>query len=891
MTTTKQKGDEFEDEVEHLLRLKGYVVERNALISGTQIDLVARKSDLLTNVVLLVECTDRAEPVGVDLVKEKSAILLSGPDSKAIYRLLVVTRKGFTAEARAFSGSQPHLLLLTLAELEAQLIDFTPYVDWYLSNYERSTGPFREGRLFDHYVELSGRADTGSFIPSVSQAVDDWLKDRTNNLLFILGEFGSGKTSFLRHLAYRLLRQRLSTGQCPPVPILFNLRDYRASTTLPQLITDTLVNRYGVEFKSFLTFERMCSAGRVLVLLDGFDEMTDRADRKSVLDAFNQIYLLAALDAKIILTCRSNFFRSNSDIIELLKHFSIAIPSEDRSRPLQISFEHHGAVVTIEKLGPEQIRGFIQKRFAEKADELLLKIQSVHDLSDLSTRPVLLDMILTTLPVLEAGRKRVNSAALYEDYTDKWTRRDDWRVSMPLNARQAFCDSLAWAMHIAQIQEIDASVLERLMAKALSDVAQSADQLQAFKNDLQTCAFLVRVGEGSTFQFAHQSFLEFFVARNIIDALAGRRKLDRDDSVQRGLRIAEGIEGQPKRFVLGTQEDPFETVRLYLADAVMSREGYFRLLTPEFIAREASRIPLASWFRAFDRNRVCFRDLGFEVSETTYNLSEEIATFAIEYLHNSQLSLGEFIGILPDDTARVLLADLLRLSRSFDLVRDNASFVREHVIRSEHEGLKASLAAALARGNYPLDEAFLRLLREHLSDKAWMYLLFALASSENVKSLQVCMSWPSLRAVERLICVLGLQRNNVREGYRDSPSHLASEITRTGSGMEQSLTLNACLLLSIDLQVTTAIVCALVGSGKEEIRTEATMVLNGLQGTDAWRSLRARATHETDPQARKRLRLAEQELRNVTSAEKNRVSWMQAQRDRAVRDRIWKMVQ
>jgi hypothetical protein len=163
------QGATFEQEVERILSLKGYKVTRNNLINGTQIDLHASRNDPLENVSLVVECADRDAAIGVDLVKEKSAVLLSLQGLKTLYRLMFVARNGFTAEAKAFADAHPNISLLTLDALENLLVDLTPYANWYIHNYERSLGVFKDGELYANYIDLSARDEKGALIKSLGK--------------------------------------------------------------------------------------------------------------------------------------------------------------------------------------------------------------------------------------------------------------------------------------------------------------------------------------------------------------------------------------------------------------------------------------------------------------------------------------------------------------------------------------------------------------------------------------------------------------------------------------------------------------------------------------------------------------------------------------------------
>lgn len=294
MGSAQDKGDQFEKDVELILTLKGYKVSRDQLINGTQVDLVAQKEDPLNNTVLIVECTDRNKKIGIEPVKIKSALVFTlQRNSQFIYRLLFVSKKGFTKQAKAFEANNPAITLLDFNELENLLIDFMPYVNWYLYNFENSIGIFKEGKLFNNYIELSARTDYNKLVPSIAKEVDGWLKDKENNLLFILGEYGSGKTSFCRYYVYRSIVRKYVDKLVDKnfTPLLINLRENR-NFNIRQLVTDTLINQYGMELASFMAFEHICYSGRIIMVLDGFDEMVDKSDRETIFESFKQILMI-----------------------------------------------------------------------------------------------------------------------------------------------------------------------------------------------------------------------------------------------------------------------------------------------------------------------------------------------------------------------------------------------------------------------------------------------------------------------------------------------------------------------------------------------------------------------------------------------------------------------
>jgi len=909
MASSKKRGDQFEEEVRQLLQLKGYSLTKNELINGTQIDLVARKNDLFDNICFVIECTDRSEAVGIELVKQKASVLLSLHDPKYLFRLIFVARHSFTAEAKAFADSQPTVILLTFTDLESQLIDFRRYADWYLSNYETSSGFFSEGQLYANYVELTARNQDGS-LALLTPEVRRWLQDRSNNLLFLLGEYGSGKTSFCRHLVYELLAEKFREhGNQRHTPILFNLREYRKSFSIKQLVTDTLVNQYGLELRSFMAFERLCSSGNVLLVLDGFDEMADKSDKRTLADCFRQIYTIASLNAKVIVSCRSNFFQSNADVISLLRQFSIEIPYNEGpdQRITRLSFERQGAILTVEKLNDDQIKEYIDNRFGEEANSIYSEIRKIHDLSDLSTRPVLLDMVLSTLPELSTSRKRINSASLYQHYTDRWTARDEWRVAVPLEVRQQFCETLSWNMHNNSLSHIPYARLEQAMVYALAQFTESDEQLEAFKNDLQTCSFLVREGTGDTFRFAHKSFVEYFVARKLAATLAG------GESVTKPLPPP----AKPLTSPVFIGETISYSTRFSLFDYFDTTEA-FEDFHPK-LSRAIDRLTNAN-AKQLQFNSTFARKLEQEIRSPiedqrskemrAFRVSEEVATFALEMLENLNTPLPKIISTataaaeprtplsnaqLSPASSLTLLSDILRLGKATELVRRNQELLRDYILNGKEAILRISFCAALARLPGSVSAKFLQQTRSKLSPGEWSYFLVELASQpeyhEDVFE-QLSQDNNDLRIVDRLICAHAV-RNRYPEGEQDRASEsLTFELL--DSSLPEELELGLVLFPYLCLRSKDGVMLTVRAYKKfndRKIKREMLNLLCAIDEEKAYSVLLNLSYRESDPFLKDYIFTLRGNMRDVKNHGKMRQSWNYARVHGQVKEKMWKSLQ
>ncbi|MDX1982868.1 MAG: SUMF1/EgtB/PvdO family nonheme iron enzyme, partial [Bryobacteraceae bacterium] len=390
----------------------------------------------------------------------------------------------------------------TRAEFIQRLANFDPYLKKLKDDYAAE----EIGRYF---VPLKIQEEKKGRIAETPVPLDDfidkWLATEGRNHLSILGDFGTGKTWFCRRLASRAAE---SGGR---VPILVLLRDYSKAYDIEQVLTDALVNRFGVELAAgFKTLQRLNDEGRLLILFDGFDEMERRvSDFKTALDNFWQIAKLVNPKAKIVLTCRTSFFRHRTEEKDVLEREGAALEVIDLKDRKE--FE----VVHLADFDKGQIQEALRRRAPDQWERLYERIQSLQGIDDLAHRPVLLDMITRTLPAL-ADAEQVNLATLYDRYTTDLLERRESESITPAD-RRYFVEELAWEMQTQQrksvpFHEFPQRVTARFQLKTPEEVSY-------FDRDIRTQTYLHRDDDGN-YKFAHFSMQEFFVARRLAAMLA-----------------------------------------------------------------------------------------------------------------------------------------------------------------------------------------------------------------------------------------------------------------------------------------------------------------------------------------------------------------------------------
>lgn len=365
----------------------------------------------------------------------------------------------------------------------------------------------------------------------------------------------------------------------PYLPILIELKSYYDAQDLTLLIR----NKLRADFLRDVSAEAIWNnidRGQFAFLLDGFDEMADRSGEQYRLSLFEKLLPILGSPCPVILTSRPGLFVAKGEIEHLVTRWeNESIPLrvtprppnkkaserygkvEDLKNTLLQSFNASNqvparvsmpsddtlSVVVLSPFGTDKISEFVAHRIATvhaesgndsscNVDDVLAFIERVYDLSDLASRPLLLKMIVDTIlrggidisdPTVEFG-----PSGIYEIYTTlklelDWKKGRVRRGGLSQEKRREFAEAMAVAMHKKSTLSVDLSfVLSQLPQEAVSSngVELSGEEIAT---DFMTCSFLT-IDEKQVCSFAHKSFMEFFLARNIKEFLAARNPLLRD---------------------------------------------------------------------------------------------------------------------------------------------------------------------------------------------------------------------------------------------------------------------------------------------------------------------------------------------------------------------------
>ncbi len=515
---SQAKGRLFEDRVAEVYRLLGFDVKQDVKISGVQLDLLIEQRFGGFRTQAVVECKDKR--VAADdrdqILAQQNVVQRANPR----LRWVTVSAQGFAADTRTALESAG-VDCITYSELMRELVPLEDYAAGLIADYNHYRAERWEGN--DWFIRPEVAKDLTYDKLAALEFLGGWLGDTRSNELVILGDLGSGKSTLMSFLAYQLAQSFLSDPLRHPAPVLVPLGEVRKKLDFDSIITHHLSGK-GLRDVRVSAFEHLVRNGKIILLFDGFDEMADRVQWSVTEDNFNALLKPAGGKAKIIITCRTHYFKNRREQVRLVGE-APRLSESETALYTNLRQRAGAQVAYLEEFDDARIKTYLEKvrgKASVAAD--WEKIQRIHNLKDLATRPLLLDMIVKSLPQLDAGQQ-INAANLYTVYTNLWVQRerDKRREILDSRERLELMKELAWRMWRDEKEKegVDYRQLEdfitELMRGKVLDI-QDAEP-ETVVREMQSATFINRGKDSAHFKFMHRSFMEFFLARKLHEAL------------------------------------------------------------------------------------------------------------------------------------------------------------------------------------------------------------------------------------------------------------------------------------------------------------------------------------------------------------------------------------
>jgi RNA polymerase sigma factor (sigma-70 family) len=497
-------GTWLEGEVARVYGLLGADTRRRLLIEHYEIDVWARFKKGPFTITHVIECKEKQEARQVTTQEmthfgaKVTAAKRVGKADKGVF----VTTSGFTKHARA-SAAEQGIQCLTLRELLNQIVDFEPYLNAVVQEFDSShLAKWYVDQTLSEFEDYEGLtlADRHQALHSPALThVETVLEGSQENRLALLGNFGTGKSTLCRVYRAALARKALKSCEAR-VPVLLDLREFRVGLDIQQVIVSALLRLPGVDINPKVCLE-LQRGGRFLFLLDGLDEMASRIDRGVINDSLREIdSLRSAGDNQYLITCRTHFFQER----------------------VAEEFLTDYRVLYLTEWGTPELRIYFQKRFGEAGDSRCARLLANPRIAELARTPLLLDILLETD---DLGGEHLNVFGLLNRYTDNWITQQSRRrgAVMPAAQRRRFVLTLAQHMRLQGVSHLHFSELYEVAREFCGH--SDASRIDHFDADARTCTFVTRDSQGN-YSFRYQTFFDFFSADTIAGTVeSGERKL------------------------------------------------------------------------------------------------------------------------------------------------------------------------------------------------------------------------------------------------------------------------------------------------------------------------------------------------------------------------------
>jgi WD40 repeat protein len=420
-----------------------------------------------------------------------------------------------------YEDDYPEIIVASFDELIERDMLIIRYLDKLENDY-------RSIDINNRYIPLSGRVLGKAsrrildFESDIGEYISRWLTIPADTSLALSGEFGAGKTWVLHQLALRLIaqyRHAVETGEPRPrIPIVIPLRDYTRPSQYNKDVNSLLANfnwDHGLNTTKS-AFEYLNRAGRLLLLLDGFDEMSAQMDKDQDSQNIKKILHIVEPNSKMILTCRKEYFEDCRHEVDILIGGAFQNVEID-SVPAAFN------TVYLDPLTPVQSEQIL-KRIAD--EHHVKEILANETLKDLRSRPLFLELIVEALQTENiAAPDLTNLTAIYHFAIEKKLTKDliDGGLFKSNGDKWFFLTELAKELFSSRKNSIHyAQFPKKILTYFTNWNSPEIDcRRDVWANEMRGRTLLVRgdQDEDGKYSFAHQSLFHFFLARGFLDLL------------------------------------------------------------------------------------------------------------------------------------------------------------------------------------------------------------------------------------------------------------------------------------------------------------------------------------------------------------------------------------
>ncbi|MBF0284961.1 MAG: hypothetical protein HQL51_10940 [Magnetococcales bacterium] len=411
------------------------------------------------------------------------------------------------------------------------LVDFSNYFRKIKKRVEEDKLPDAAWTIKDIFTDgrIIEEDDQNQTPRDMERYLRNWLITSEQKQLAILGEYGQGKSTGMLMFAYRLIKEKGKR-----LPVLIELRGRSPSTLPPMELLAAWGSSYGIQAKALM---KLHQAGRLLLILEGFDEMAEASASEARYNHFVSLWQFCYPKAKIIFTGRPNFFLDDKELRNLLG-VSRSVAAGPYTHCLDlVPFDFR------------QMEESLRQADQDVREEIVALAKKDQAFLDIVSRPSLLYLvcILWRMPELQDHRENLTSAHVIGLFLQHLYRRQEEKVRdsnrhymmLSNEERSYFMDGVAAYMVVNRLEnqisrqkflDVITMLYDRIpesipsvgaivngmpqrppLKKRLLD---SQDPYEVVETDVRACGILVPdPARSGALRFPHKSFFEFLVAK------------------------------------------------------------------------------------------------------------------------------------------------------------------------------------------------------------------------------------------------------------------------------------------------------------------------------------------------------------------------------------------
>ena len=307
--------------------------------------------------------------------------------------------------------------------------------------------------------------------------------------LVIVGLPGSGKTTLLRYLALMSCKENLIKQEKTCVPIPITLLEYLESGKDLRRYIDQIFEKYQFPKAKELA-EKDLYQGRCRLLLDGFDELVTKENKRKVIVEMRR-FMRQYPKCQIVATSRPAGYHE-----ELTGFTKLELMEFDDG----------------------QIEGFVQNWFGttnpERAKLMLGAIKENEHIHALARTPLMIAIIAV---IFEEDRQLPQKrAALYDRCVEvllsKWDVQKRLRNRYSSDKKEFILRKLAFYAHSHNKRVMTEEEVTKEMLKYFPHVRLKKEDAKPFLDEIWQRSYLLRQISMDNYKFLHLSFQEYFTA-------------------------------------------------------------------------------------------------------------------------------------------------------------------------------------------------------------------------------------------------------------------------------------------------------------------------------------------------------------------------------------------